>query len=183
MRFVALLLPVLLLILIGCGGGSVTVVKTSPPPGNTDRVMALSDQDISKSEHHLDLAKKSYFKGKYEQAEKQCELAIKFDRSNWEAFYYLGLVMQKKREYAESIEVLKIGLKLGPENKYVRSDIHFNLGVNFEQMGKPDMARDEYNRALAYNSGNQMARKGLNRIKVTRTLKNWDEDRAINPEG
>ena len=34
----------------------------------------------------------------------------------------MGLASQRKRLYAQSIEALKLGLRLGPENKYVKSE-------------------------------------------------------------
>jgi len=169
-HFSFLLACFILLVSAGCSH-RVLVVKTAPPESNRNRPVKYTNEDIEISTRHLVKAKEYYHKGHLKQAQHHCELAIKFNHANWEAHYYLGLTMQKKREYAQSIEALKIGLKLGPDDKYVKSDIHFYLALSFEGMGQSERALAEFNQALVFNSGNQMAREGMNRLKDKKTTK------------
>ena len=184
MRYL-LLFPFFLTLLIafGCGGSETTSTEVTISERHRDYQVEPEPKSIERSDFHLAKAKKFYSRGDYKKVKTHCEKAIAFNHKNWEAYYYLGLAMQKRREYAESIETLKVGLVLSPDNKYVRSDIHCKLGINWEKLGRPEKARDEYKNALAFNSGNSTARKGLNRIKVEKTLRNWDKGREIDNEG
>jgi len=65
----------------------------------------------------------------------------------------------------------------------VKAEMHFSLGYCFENMGRLDEARKEYETSLTYNPGNDSARKGSNRVKVEKTLKNWGKDKEIEYEG
>jgi len=178
-----LLFSLTLLIAGGCGGNKTVETEIIISERHQDYQLEPEPKNIERSDFHLAKAKKFYARGNYKNVKMHCEKAIAFNNKNWEAYYYLGLAMQKRREYAESIETLKVGLVLSPDNKYVKSDIHCTLGINWEKLGRPEKARDEYKNALAFNSGNSMARKGLNRIKVEKTLRNWDKNRGIENEG
>ncbi len=169
---IGLLIGLLILAASGCSH-KITVIKTSTSEKKLDLRAVPSEDKEKKSDIFLAKAKKFYLKGKYKQAMSFCEKAIKFNHNNWEAHYYMGLAMQRKRLYAQSIEALKIGLQLGPKNKFVKSEMHCNLAINYEKMGMAERARSEYQLALTLNSANQDARKGLNRIKVNKTMKNW----------
>ena len=118
-----------------------------------------------------------------QQALQHCEKAIQFNHNNWEAHYYMGLAMQQKREYAASIEALKLSLKLGPDNNIIKSEMHFNLALGFEKMDMIDRAQAEYNQSLTFNSGNQMAREGLDRLKVKKMKKTVKKSRSKNYDG
>ena len=118
-------------------------------------------------------SKKFYYNGKYKQARKHCEKAIKFNHSNWEAHYYLGLTMQKKREYAIAVEALGVSLKYSPENRFVRSELHLAIGYSWEKLGNAKKAGTEYSLAIQYNPENQEAIEARNRMKVDKTMKNW----------
>ena len=95
----------------------------------------------------------------------------------------MGLAMQQKREYAASIEALKLSLKLGPDNNIIKSEMHFNLALGFEKMDMIDRAQAEYNQSLTFNSGNQMAREGLDRLKVKKMKKTVKKSRSKNYDG
>ncbi len=170
-----LLVCFLCLAAVGCSH-KVVVVKSELPVYKQDKNVTFSNENFKSSEMHLAKAKQYYLKGQYKQAQHHCELAVKFNHNNWEAHYYMGLSMLKKREYAHSIEALKIGLRLGPDNKFVKSEMHYYLALSFEEMGRPEEALDEYKQALVFNSGNQLAQNGLNRIKVKKTMKDWKKE-------
>ncbi len=175
MKKIAIAFMILLLLtLIGCSK-KMTVVTVTPDRTNP-QYSSPSQENINGSENHLRQAKRFYADGKYSQARKQCEKAIALNHRNWEAHYYLGLAMQKKDEYTISIEALGVGLKYAPDNKYVKSEIHFAIGYSWERLNEPKKAMTEYDQALAFNPGNDAARQAKNRIKVDKTMKNWDKD-------
>lgn len=178
-----LLILVLGLLLILAGGCSKKVVVIKASPAENNQVVGPSKNNIKLSDSHLKQAKKHYARQKYNQTKKQCEKAIYLDHRNWEAHYYLGLAMQKKKKYALSIEAFGTGLKYCSDNGYVKSEIHLAIGISWEKLGKLENARKEYNLALKLNPDNQMARNARNRIKVEKTLKNWGKKKDISYEG
>lgn len=176
------ILVLLLLFVFGCGK-KVMVVKVAPTENNLKQYNNSSQDNIDGSEKYLKQAKRLYADGNYGQAQKQCEKAIALNHRNWGAHYYLGLAMQKKREYTVSIEALGVSLKYSPDNKYLKSEIHYAIGYSWEKLGEPKKAIEQYKQALAFNPGNDSARKARNRIKVRKTMDNWDKSREIEYEG
>lgn len=174
-------LALLILFLLGCSK-KVTVVKVAPIDYNV-RYDSPSQENVDGSDKHLQQAKRFYANGKYKQARKHCEKAIALNHRNWGAHYYLGLAMQKKREYTVSIEALGVSLKYSPDNKYVKSEIHFAIGLNWEKLGNSKRAFEEYKHALAFNPGNDSARRARNRLKVNKTMENWGKDVETNFDG
>jgi tetratricopeptide (TPR) repeat protein len=175
----AILLPV---IFSGCGGGTVVVKEATT--GEIRKTDARpSEGNITAATEHLKEAKMFYARDKYKQALQHCEKAIEFDNRNWEAYYYLGLCMQKRHEFTQAVDALKKGLILSPDNRLVKSEMHAAIGYCWENLRMFDDARREYNTSLSFNPGNQAARDGQNRIKVEKTLKNWGKDKDIDTEG
>jgi len=172
----AVLIGLLIMTAFGCSH-KVTIIKTNRPEEKLELRTIPPGEKARQSDIFLAKAKKFYLKGKYKQTLSFCEKAIKFNHDNWEAHYYMGLAMQRKRLYAQSIEALKIGLRLGPESRFFKSEMHCNLAINYEKMGMAERARSEYQLALTLDSANQNARKGLNRIKVNKTMKNWKKEK------
>jgi len=171
-KFLLLSLSLVLLIMAGCTR-KVVIVKTQPSEAKKAIIVHPTKTEIASSENHLRQAKKFYYNGKYKQARKHCEKAIKFNHSNWEAHYYLGLTMQKKREYAVAVEALGVSLKYSPENRLVRSELHLAIGYSWEKLGNAKKAGTEYSLAIQYNPENQEAIEARNRMKVDKTMKNW----------
>ncbi|MCP4703767.1 MAG: hypothetical protein GY865_04080 [candidate division Zixibacteria bacterium] len=176
--FIVLLVGLSILFALGCSH-KVVVIKTNTSEKKLDSRAIPKEKSSKDKQSDIFLAKaiKFYNKGKYKQALKFCEKAINFNHKNWEAHYYMGLASQRNRAYAQSIEALKLGLKLGPKNKFVESEIHCNIGINYEKMGMTERARSEYLLSLNLNESNQDARKGLNRLKVNKTMKNWRKNK------
>jgi tetratricopeptide (TPR) repeat protein len=181
-RLLPVLVAILLISVSGCSK-KVVVIKAQPPEKEQPAVAHKAKVDIDASDNHLRQAKKLYFKGKYKQAEHDCEKAIEFNHRNWEAHYYLGLAMQKRRHYVRAVEAFAAGLEFSPDNNYVKSEIHFAIGYSWEKMGEHANAGKEYKMALSYNPGNQEARDARNRLKIEKTMKNWGKDKGQNPEG
>ncbi|SYZ74315.1 hypothetical protein TRIP_C60585 [Candidatus Zixiibacteriota bacterium] len=166
----------------GCGGG-VVVVNKETPAENRKTDIRRSESNITAATEHLKQAKMFYARDKYKQALQHCEKAIEFDNRNWEAYYYLGLCMQKRHEYASAANALKQGLQYTPDNRLVRSEIHAAIGYCWENLGRFEDARKEYSVSLTFNPGNQNAQDGQNRVKVEKTLKNWGKDKKSDRDG
>ncbi len=180
MRYlIVLLVSLFILAASGCSHRMV-IIKTSTSEKKLDSRAIEKKNNKNQSDIFLAKAREFYNKGKYKQALKFCEKALEFNQNNWEAHYYIGLATQRNRQYAQSIEALKIGLRLGPDNRMIQSEIHYSLAINFEKMGMPERARSEYQTALNLNSANQDARKGLSRIKVKKTLDGWQKEKRKN---
>ena len=176
---VVLLVSLFILANSGCSH-RVVIVKTNTSEKKLDSRAIEKKNNKKQSDVFLAKARKFYNKGKYKQALKFCEKALEFNQNNWEAHYYIGLATQRNRQYAQSIEALKIGLRLGPENRMVQSEIHCSLAINYEKMGMAERAHSEFQMALNLNSANQDARKGLSRIKVKKTLHGWQKEKRRN---
>jgi len=171
-----------LFIIVGCGKET-TVVQPGPEQNNYPQIAGAAADNQIASNQHLQQAKMFYARDKYKQAMQHCDKAIEFDNRNWEAYYYLGLVMQKHKDYAQSIETLSDGLKFAPDNKMVKAEIHCALGYSWESLGRYEEAGTQYNLALSLNPLNEPARKGKNRIEVEKTLKGWGRNKDIDYEG
>jgi tetratricopeptide (TPR) repeat protein len=180
--FPFLILISLILIIGGCGGGTINV-KESPAVENHKTPGKPTQGNITAATEQLKEAKMFYARDKYKQALQHCEKAIEFDNRNWEAYYYLGLCMQKRRDFAEAAAALKRGLQFSPDNRLVKSEMHAAIGYCWENLKQFEDARKEYDISLSYNPANQAAREGQNRIKVQKTMKNWGKDKDIEHEG
>lgn len=174
-KMLLFLLCVVSLIISGCSGGnSGTVVIKHEEPAVTKA--DIRPVNVEASNNHLSQAKVMYVKGKYKQTIDHAEKAIAFNEKNWEAYYYLGLAMQKRRDYQISLEAFNSSLKFSPDNRFVRSEIHSARGYSWEQLGDLENANSEYMAALEFNAENANARQGTNRIKIEKTMKGWGKD-------
>ncbi|MFH2037163.1 MAG: tetratricopeptide repeat protein [Candidatus Zixiibacteriota bacterium] len=181
-KFQISILIIILLLMAGCGAKMI-VIKTKPVESNTQQVVVASQANATASDNHLLQAKKFYNAGKYKQAMKHCEKAVEFNHRNWEAHYYWGLAMQKEREYTVAINTLGVCLKYCPDNKYVKSDIHYAIGVSWEELGHLENASQEYALALELNPNNKSATKGKHRVKIDRTMENWKKKKHGDYDG
>jgi tetratricopeptide (TPR) repeat protein len=177
-----ILIPVMLLSALGCSRG-VVVVQTGTEVTPATIKMRNPETNFNASIEHLRQAKIFYARDKYKQALQHCEKAVSFDSRNWEAYYYMGLCMQKRKDFARALETFRTGLRYVPDNRLVKAEMHFALGYCFENMGRLEEARSEYETSLTYNPNNDSARKGSNRVKVEKTLKKWGKEKDIRHEG
>lgn len=180
-KLLMLLVCGLAFILFACSGGGNTVVIKHEEP--TASKADNRPTNVEASDNHLNQAKVMYVKGKYKQTIDHAEKALAFNERNWEAYYYLGLAMQKRRDYQPSLDVFAKGLRYSPDNRFVRSEIHFALGFSWEQMGIFDKATNEYTAALEFNPENIDARQATNRIKIEKTMKGWGKDAKSKIDG
>ncbi|UCD17810.1 MAG: tetratricopeptide repeat protein [Candidatus Zixiibacteriota bacterium] len=180
MRKLSIFLLILLLIAAAGCSRHETPVRVTP---EQQKKFNSPGTNITESNNHLRQAKAFYAKDKYKQAMKHCEKAIVFNHRNWEAYYYLGLSMQKRKEYSLAIEVLYNGLKHSPENGYVKSELHYSIGYSWEKMGHLEKAKKAYITALAFNPENHSAQQARNRIKIEKTLENWGKKKDLPYDG
>lgn len=178
----SILLCILLLLAVGCSK-KVVVIKASPAETGRSQTIDASKANIQASNNHLEQAKMAYARKKFKQAQKHCEKAIEFNHRNWEAHYYLGLSLQKRREYTVAIEQFGVCLKYSPKNNYLKSEIHYAIGVSWEELGDYKNAEQSYGKALAFNPENKMAQKAKNRIKIDKTMKGWGNRKKTRGEG
>jgi tetratricopeptide (TPR) repeat protein len=172
----------LLIVSFGCSK-KVVIVRTAETTDKVTPVAKPLDQNLTASMEHLQQAKMFYARDKYKQAMQHCEKAIEFDNRNWEAYYYLGMTMQKRREYAHAIDIFRSGLRYSPDNRMVKAELHVAIGQSLENLGRLEEAVHEYNTALTFNPENDSARAGKNRVEVEKTMKNWGKDKEIDFEG
>jgi tetratricopeptide (TPR) repeat protein len=182
MKYLSILFLILTaLILFNCGGGKTNIKYSAEIYYNNQS--KPTDENMAASEEFLKLAKRAYADENYGMTINNCENAIDLNHRNWSAHYYLGLAMQKKREYAVSIEAFMVSLKFSPDSKYIKSDLHYSIGLSFERQGDLDKAHQEYVTALNFNSENSSAKTARNRVKIEKTMQNWSRDRQINHGG
>jgi tetratricopeptide (TPR) repeat protein len=152
--------------IIGC---STKTVITEPHP--TDSApQTIKQSKVTVSDNHLDVGKKLYFKGKYNQATKHLVRSIANNKENWEAFYFLGLTQQKQERYDRAIGSFNNSLKYAPINRSVRAKIHFALGISWEEEGYLYRAKDKYSQAARLDPRLDSAKVGIERV-TAKTLK------------
>jgi len=174
--FTMIILSLLILAVTGCSKKMITIKTQPQAEKKAYEIHPDKNANIHASEVQLRQAKQFFAREKFKQAQKHCEKAIEFNHRNWEAHYYLGLTMQKRKNYEVAIEVLGVGLKYSPDNSLVKSEIHYAIGSSWAQLGEFVNANKEFELALTFNPDNQFARDAKNRIKVKKTMKNWGKN-------
>lgn len=177
-----LIIVIFLALLLSACGGTKMNIEYSSETYYANPVQA-SDEAVAASDIILKRAKKLFAKQKYGKVVNFCEQAIELNHRNWGAHYYLGLAMQKKHEYVVSVQALMVGLKYSPDNKFIKSDLHYSIGLSLERMGDLDNAFEEYGLSLNFHSGNRSARKARNRVKIEKTMQDWSKSRQIDYDG
>lgn len=139
-----------------------TVIKTHPAEtGPTE----LKHSKVIVSDNHLEQGKRLYFKGKYNQATKHLIRSIANNNNNWEAYYYLGLTQQKRERFDRAIGSFNNSLKYAPTDRIVRAQIHYALGVSWENEGYLSKAGEKYKRAIKLNPDYKQAKVAAGRVK------------------
>ena len=106
----------------------------------------VTSQCSSKSSDELvQEATKYSEKGAYDKSFGSFLKATKLDPENVSAFYGLGGIYNYRNEYEKAVQAFKTVVKLDPTNFNAR----YSLGFTYEKIGKPELAKIEYER---YNS-------------------------------
>lgn len=86
----------------------------------------------------------------FDEAEKTLTEAIKYDKGNFEAYYYRGCARINARKYNEAIADLEKAVELKPDY----ADAYFNLGKTYYLMHDEDKACEYYKLAAQYGRPN-----------------------------
>src|SRR5512143_4092080 len=78
---------------------------------------------------------------------------VKKEPGNVNAWIRLGNTLMDNRRFAEAIDAYQKALAIDPKNVDVRVD----MGTCYRNIGKPDIALREYDKALEINPGHLMA--------------------------
>ena len=86
----------------------------------------------------------------YKKAEETLTKAIKYDKSNFEAYYYRGCARVNAMKYDEAIDDFEKAIELKPDY----ADAYFNLGRTYYMMHDEDKACEYYKLAEKYGRPN-----------------------------
>ncbi len=89
----------------------------------------------------------SHSMGKHDQAMKFFQEAIKVDSSYIEAYASAGVCLEMQEKYAESIEILKLGLSKGNQNQFTYFNICYNLSISYSKINECQLALNFLNEA------------------------------------
>lgn len=87
---------------------------------------------------------------KFDEAEETLTKAIKYDKGNYEAYYYRGCARINTKKYDEAISDLQKAVELKPDY----ADAYFNLGKTYFIMHDEDKACENYKLAARYGRPN-----------------------------
>ena len=86
----------------------------------------------------------------YEEAEETLTKAIKYDKHNFEAYYYRGCAKVNAKKYNEAIADFEKAVELKPDY----ADAYFNLGRTYYLLNKEEKACENYKLADKYGRPN-----------------------------
>ena len=86
----------------------------------------------------------------YEEAEETLTKAIRYDKSNFEAYYYRGCAKVNAKKYDEAIADFEKAVELKPDY----ADAYFNLGRTYFIKNNEDKACENYKLAEKYGRPN-----------------------------
>ena len=110
-----------------------------------------SCEDPNKSRQYMDEGAKLMLRySKYEEAEEAFTKAIKYDKNNYEAFYYRGCAKVNATKYKDAIVDFEKAIELKPDY----ADAYFNLGRTYYLLNDEDKACEYYQLAAKYGRPN-----------------------------
>ena len=86
----------------------------------------------------------------FEKAEEALDKAIKYDKSNYEAYYNRGCARINRKKYKEAIEDLEEAIALKPDY----ADAYFNIGRVYFLLNEEEKACEYYKLAAKYGRQN-----------------------------
>ena len=86
----------------------------------------------------------------FAEAEETLTMAIKYDKSNFEAYYYRGCAKVNEQKYREAVLDFEKAVELKPDY----ADAYFNLGRTYFLMNDEDKACEYYQLAAKYGRPN-----------------------------
>lgn len=110
-----------------------------------------SCQDPAKSRLYMDDGIKLMMNySKFQEAEEAFDKAIKYDKGNYEAYYYRGCVKINEKRYKEALADLEKATELKPDY----ADAYFNIGRTYILLDDEDKACEYYKLAQKYGRPN-----------------------------
>lgn len=87
---------------------------------------------------------------KFQEAEEALTKAIRYDKNNFEAYYYRGCAKVNEKKYQEAIADFEKAVELKPDY----ADAYFNLGRTYYLLNDEDKACENYKLAAKYGRPN-----------------------------
>ena len=87
---------------------------------------------------------------KFQEAEEALTKAIRYDKNNFEAYYYRGCAKVNEKKYQEAIADFEKAIELKPDY----ADAYFNLGRTYYLLNDEDKACENYKLAAKYGRPN-----------------------------
>lgn len=110
-----------------------------------------SCEDPNKSRQYMDEGAKLMLRySKYDEAEEAFNKAIKYDKNNYEAYYYRGCAKVNATRYKDAIPDFEKAIELKPDY----ADAYFNLGRTYYLLNDDDKACEYYQLAAKYGRPN-----------------------------
>ena len=110
-----------------------------------------SCENPAKSRQYMDEGAKLMLRySKYEEAEEAFTKAIKYDKNNYEAYYYRGCAKVNATKYKDAISDFEKAIELKPDY----ADAYFNLGRTYYLLNDQDKACEYYQLAAKYGRPN-----------------------------
>ena len=111
----------------------------------------ISCENPTKSRIYMDKGSELMLRyGKYQESEEALTKAIKYDKSNYEAYYYRGCAKVNAKKYKEALEDFQKAIDL----KSDYADAYFNMGRTYYLMNDADKACEYYKLADQYGRPN-----------------------------
>ena len=132
---------------------------------------------------HGNLGREYQDQGRFDEAQKQFEIAIGLDPRDFKSYYNLGLVYYQKGDPVRAVQYFKRALAIYP-NFF---SAHYNLALLYHKQGQLDLAIEHYLKLIAikpqnfvahYNLGLAYAMQG----KLTPAIAQWEIARRIDPQ-
>ena len=110
-----------------------------------------SCENPNKSRAFMDEGSKQLLRySNFDEAEKLLSKAIRYDKQNYEAYYYRGCTRINAKQYQGAIDDLEKAVELKPDY----ADAYFNLGRTYYMMQDEDKACEYYKLAAKYGRPN-----------------------------
>lgn len=110
-----------------------------------------SCEDPAKSRVYMDEGNKLMMNySQFDKAEEAFDKAIKYDKSNYEAYYLRGCAKVNGKKYHEAIVDFEKAIELKPNY----ADAYFNIGRTYILLGDNDKACEYYKLAQQYGRPN-----------------------------
>lgn len=110
-----------------------------------------SCENPNKSRAYMDEGSKQLLRySNFDEAEKLLTKAIRYDKQNYEAYYYRGCARINAKNYNEAISDFEAAIALKPDY----ADAYFNIGRSYFLMHKDDKACEYYKLAAQYGRPN-----------------------------